>query len=148
MQPLPANYEHDLWETEEDRDAWMEFVEANKVWLELVAGRGSWCTDAPPQTLNFEYTMDNQPFNKLPWQYSPNPKIDHRPPIFIYGFALSNNLSEIEHMAHATGILKPEEPLTGTNLMSVMPQTLDRIGNGCGRHEKDLFPLQGVIVGP
>ena len=87
--------------------------------------------------------MDNQPFNELPWQYSPNPKIDHRPPIFIYGFALSNDLSEIEHMAHAFGILKLEEPLTGTNLMGIMRQTLDRVENECGLSPRGTISFTG-----
>jgi len=95
------------------------------------------------QTLNFEYMMDNQPFEKLPWQYFPKPVIDHRPPIFMYGFPLKSDVSEIERIAHIAGILKPEEPLTGHNAMSTLSRTMEFLGRQCGLSRERSFSVDG-----
>ena len=104
---------------------------------------GSQLADSFPQTLNFDYMMDNQPFEELPWQYFPKPKIDHRPPIFVYGFPLKSDVSEIEHIAHVAGILKPEEPLTGRNVMSTLPRTMKYLGRECGLLREDSLSVDG-----
>lgn len=87
--------------------------------------------------------MDNQPFEELPWQYFPKPMIDHHPPIFIYGFPLKSDMSEIERIAHASSILKPEEPLTGRNVMSTLPQTMKYLGRECGLSRENSFSVDG-----
>lgn len=42
------------------------------------------------------------------------PKTYHHPLVFVYSLPLRDNASGVEHIAHATGILKPE-PLAGRN---------------------------------
>jgi len=81
--------------------------------------------------------MDNQPFEELPWQYFPKPVIDHRPPISFHGFPLKSEVSEIERIAHIASILKPEESLTGHNVMSILPQTMKYLGKECGHSRGD-----------
>jgi len=87
--------------------------------------------------------MDNQPFEEFPWQYFPKPVIDHRPPIFVYGFPLKSDVSEIERIAHIAGILKPEESLTGRNVMSILPQTMKYLGKECGLSRGDSLSVNG-----
>ena len=142
-QPLPAKKEGEQWwETEEDRDSWLEFLAANKV-CPNSADPPRILTHVLPQTLNFEYMMDNQPFEELPWQYRPKPKINHRPPMFVYGFPLESDISEIERIAQTAGILGPQEPLTGDNVTSLLPQTLRYLARECGLLRENSFFVHG-----
>ena len=87
--------------------------------------------------------MENQPFNELPWQYFPDPVIGHRPPIFIYGFPLDDDLSEIDRIVHSAGILKPEEPFTGHNVTSVFLATEGYLKKECGLSQKFSLTICG-----
>jgi len=115
--PPAGNEKRELWwATEEDKAAWIEFVEANKVRINPHnVPKDPQLSDELFQTLNFDYMTKNKPFDDPPWQYFPKPKIGHHPPLFIYGFSLGNDVSGIEHLGHATGALNPEEASTSRN---------------------------------
>lgn len=87
--------------------------------------------------------MKHEPFDELSWQYFPKPKIGHRPPVFNYGFPLEDGVSDIQHLAHATGILKSEEELNGGNLGSIMVRTLKHFNAECGLSRPDLLSVVG-----
>ena len=85
----------------------------------------------------------NEPFDELPWQYFPKPKIGHYPPAFIYGFPLGDGVSGIEHLARATGILKPEEVLTPRGLDSILARTLKHLEEECGLLREEFLSVDG-----
>ncbi|KAF8873425.1 hypothetical protein BD779DRAFT_1569970 [Infundibulicybe gibba] len=41
------------------------------------------------ETLILSVMEKNQPYAKLPYQYTPNRDIDHRPPVFLYGLGFT-----------------------------------------------------------
>lgn len=127
------------WATEADRAAWIEFVEANRVRNKQMT-KGPRLTDELLQTLNVDYIIKNEPFKELPWQYFPKPKIDHRPPRFIYGFSLGDRVSELEHLGRVTGILKPEEAFTFRNFNVIMMRTMRQLEE-CGLSRKEFLSV-------
>ena len=141
IQPLPVNEKRgSWWATEADRVAWIEFVEANKV-RNKPSVKGPWPADEPSQTLNFDYMTENEPFDNLPWQFFPKPKIGHHPPLLIYGFSLGDGVSGIEHLGYATGVLKPEEALTTRNFDAILMQAMRHLEEECGLSRKELHSV-------
>jgi hypothetical protein len=85
--------------------------------------------------------LKNQPFNDLPWQYFPKPRVNHRPPILNYGFPL--DISELKHIAHKASILNPEEPLTGDDIMTIMVQVMRYLEKECGLLREEFLSVAG-----
>lgn len=83
----------------------------------------------------------NEPFDDLPWQFFPKPKIGHRPPLLIYGFSLGDGVSGIEHLARATDALKPEEALTSRNFDTILMQAMKHLEKECGLLRKEFHSV-------
>ena len=79
---------------------------------------------------------ENEPFDELPLQYFPKPEVGHRLPTFLYGFSI-DGASGIERLAHATGILKPEEALTSRNLYRTVVGIPKHLEAECGLSRKE-----------
>jgi hypothetical protein len=126
-----------------DKDAWVEFQEANKVSYRSVENSAFTDPGYAAQTLTFVYMEKNEPFNELPWQYFPKPKINHYPPTFIYGFPLDDGVAGIEHLAHATGLLKSEETVPLHGLDSILARTLNYLEEECGLLREEFLSADG-----
>ena len=85
----------------------------------------------------------NEPFEELPWQYFPKPKIGHYPPVFIYGFPLDDGVSGIVHLARATGILKPQEMLAPRGLDGILARTLRHLEAASGLSREEFLSVDG-----
>ena len=85
----------------------------------------------------------NEPFDELPWQYFPKPRIFHYPPTFIYGFPLDDGVSGIEQLARATGILGSEEILPSRGLDGILSRTLKHLEKECELLREEFLSVAG-----
>jgi len=85
----------------------------------------------------------NEPFKELPWQYIPEPKIGHYPPVFIYGFPLDDGVSGIEQLARSAGILKPQETIPPRGLDHILSQTLKHFEKKCNLSQEEFLAVDG-----
>ncbi|KAG7093299.1 hypothetical protein E1B28_006981 [Marasmius oreades] len=64
--------------------------------------------DPPEGHLTFRYMFEHEPFETLPFEYFPWKEVDHYPPIFDYGVALTTE--EIQEYARREVFVEGREP--------------------------------------